>query len=228
MRDTPEGLALTWCERLQGYSGERFVNAPDPQRRTTGSPLGIKACPTYVRLGGLTRSRYSPTDSGFLQSYGMNATGFCTRNGWELGLGGVTLPNWASGFLPQDVRLIRESDVVCPSDMAAIGDSTLLLGDTSGEFKFAGTGSIDPGGYRHLDPAISIELGIQANPAFPLSVFTAGWIHKRHGGHWNVVFCDNHVESPTTKGLYDYHSDAVLKRFNRDHLPHRDNVLGLP
>jgi hypothetical protein len=36
-----------------------------------------------------------------------------------------------------------------------------------------------------------------------------------------VVFCDGHVEGAlTTRAFLDPHSDAVLQRWNRDHLSH--------
>ena len=46
----------------------------------------------------------------------------------------------------------------------------------------------------------------------------------RHQGHANVVFCDDHVESPTLKFLFEDTSDAALSRWNRDHLPHREKL----
>jgi prepilin-type N-terminal cleavage/methylation domain-containing protein/prepilin-type processing-associated H-X9-DG protein len=46
----------------------------------------------------------------------------------------------------------------------------------------------------------------------------------RHGGRANVLFCDEHVESPALKLLFEDTSDAALSRWNRDHLPHRDRL----
>ena len=40
----------------------------------------------------------------------------------------------------------------------------------------------------------------------------------------NVVFCDGHVESPTLKFLFEDTSDDALRRWNRDHLPHREKL----
>jgi prepilin-type N-terminal cleavage/methylation domain-containing protein/prepilin-type processing-associated H-X9-DG protein len=47
---------------------------------------------------------------------------------------------------------------------------------------------------------------------------------SRHQGHANVVFCDGHVESPTLQFLFVDTSDYALSRWNRDHLPHRENL----
>jgi len=49
--------------------------------------------------------------------------------------------------------------------------------------------------------------------------------YARHGGKDSVVFCDGHVETLSFKTLFDDDSDAALRRWNRDHLPHRD-LLG--
>lgn len=47
---------------------------------------------------------------------------------------------------------------------------------------------------------------------------------SRHGGRGNVIFCDEHVESPQQTFLFEDLSDAALVRWNRDHKPHRDRL----
>ena len=51
-----------------------------------------------------------------------------------------------------------------------------------------------------------------------------GNIFSRHHGKANALFCDGHVESPTLKFLFDDRSNAALRRWNRDHLPHQDRL----
>jgi prepilin-type processing-associated H-X9-DG protein len=46
----------------------------------------------------------------------------------------------------------------------------------------------------------------------------------RHQGRANIVFCGGHVESPTLKFLFADTSDTALARWNRDHLPHREQL----
>jgi prepilin-type N-terminal cleavage/methylation domain-containing protein len=47
---------------------------------------------------------------------------------------------------------------------------------------------------------------------------------SRHGVRANVIFCDEHVESPPQTFLFEDLSDAALVRWNRDHRPHRDRL----
>ncbi len=47
---------------------------------------------------------------------------------------------------------------------------------------------------------------------------------SRHQGKANVLFCDGHVETVTLALLFEDRSDGALARWNRDHLPHRDQL----
>ena len=44
----------------------------------------------------------------------------------------------------------------------------------------------------------------------------------RHLSKASVVFCDGHVEALALKILFEDTTDAALRRWNRDHLPHRE------
>jgi prepilin-type N-terminal cleavage/methylation domain-containing protein len=44
----------------------------------------------------------------------------------------------------------------------------------------------------------------------------------RHQGKANALLCEGHVESPRLTSMFEDQSDAALARWNRDHLPHRD------
>jgi prepilin-type processing-associated H-X9-DG protein len=43
---------------------------------------------------------------------------------------------------------------------------------------------------------------------------------QRHGGKFNLQFCDSHVSMLTTKDLYDSASDNARSLWNKDGLPH--------
>lgn len=45
---------------------------------------------------------------------------------------------------------------------------------------------------------------------------------RRHGGRWNVAFCDGHIENLRAARLFDLSDASVAERWNRDNLPHND------
>lgn len=63
-------------------------------------------------------------------------------------------------------------------------------------------------------------IAIHRDPATGYTLFA----HQRHQGKAAVVFCDDHVESPTLKYLDVVTNDEALSRWNRDHLPHADRL----
>lgn len=65
---------------------------------------------------------------------------------------------------------------------------------------------------------------IQFNRAKLADAAAYGNILTRHKGYSNILFCDSHVESVKLTTLYEDTSDAALARWNRDHLPHRDQL----
>jgi prepilin-type processing-associated H-X9-DG protein len=50
-----------------------------------------------------------------------------------------------------------------------------------------------------------------------------GQARQRHNGKGNVSFCDGHVESIKLPRLFGV-EDASLRRWNNDHLPHRERL----
>ena len=195
------GFGQSWKTALQtilspGYPKERSVD---------GVPLfimqdeGVWRCPTAQRPPEL------PNKIGYT-SYGYNPWGLYTpfdNDNAPLGLGGQNYP-WTDPMTIVPMEPVREAQVAAPSDMMAIGD------------KFAGNNGVvtDTGGLVR-------QQGIKED--YPGSTKHA---YSRHEGKADVVFCDGHVESPSFKTLFDDDSDAALRRWNRDHQPHRDR-LGL-
>jgi prepilin-type processing-associated H-X9-DG protein/prepilin-type N-terminal cleavage/methylation domain-containing protein len=91
---------------------------------------------------------------------------------------------------------LRDSGVTHPSDMMAIGDIS------------GGGITLIWRGENSLPTRDNDDLDFQ----------------RRHQGKANVVFCDGHVESPTLKFLFEDTSDEALRRWNRDHQPHRERL----
>jgi prepilin-type processing-associated H-X9-DG protein/prepilin-type N-terminal cleavage/methylation domain-containing protein len=142
-----------------------------------------------------------PQHKGYV-SYGYNTYGMSAQTDTNsLGLGG----HYVWDF-PKNTRYtappVRESEVVVPSEMMAIGDG------------FEGGNSVIRDGVLVLWRTHDLQdyLG------------SAKRSYTRHQGRANVVFCDGHVESPKLQFLFADTSDAALVRWNRDHQPHREKL----
>ena len=169
--------------------------------------LGVSARtekpPNYPRPGiWHCPAAYQPNGYEGYSDYGYNSYGMSTRTDTNsLGLGGHHL--WMVHASEQNpAPPINGSEVVCPSEMMAIGDG------------FAG-GNADVQDSWYLlwrTDGVQDEMGSTKRS------------YARHQGKANVVFCDGHVESPTLQFLFEDISDAALIRWNRDHLPHREKL----
>ena len=184
--------ASMWSNQLDAYlhQGEMKRIAPGDFTVKTG----VFECPSQrFRPGDLQDS------SG---SYGYNSQGLWTSL-WipdqPQGLGGY-------GFSPPATFLnspTRESDVVAPSDMLALGD---------GFFK-----------YRSGRIVVSSGLGRDAY-TFGERQDERKTAEQRHSGRLNVVSCDGHVEALTLRQLFFDRSDEALRRWNADHEPHQERL----
>ena len=118
------------------------------------------------------------------------------------------LPSWTTNLLGLDSlpahstipRLVGsppvpEPGVAVPADMMAIGDS--------------------------IDGMVILRRWLREFGAPPPPWRAA----ERHQGRINVLFCDYHVESPTVKSVFEDKSDTALIRWNRDHQPHRQELI---
>ena len=138
-------------------------------------------------------------------SYAYNVRGPLTELGalLPLGLGGWSALN--------ESHPCRESAVVNPSEMIALGDS--ILGTFPGWSALNGT-LVLAGGDDRFSPAAwwSVEQRVR-------SLAMEGE-RKRHAGTYNVAFCDGHIENLKTNALFSTNA-SVLKRWNSDNEPHR-------
>jgi prepilin-type N-terminal cleavage/methylation domain-containing protein/prepilin-type processing-associated H-X9-DG protein len=134
-------------------------------------------------------------------SYGYNAYGLRRdRNSPSLGLGG-NLPNSPSGYVVS--APVKESEVVAPGAMMAIGDAFV-----------GGDGVI-------VDTRDRLErIGELRHDIFG----STKRAYSRHQGRAGVVFGDGHVETPELSTLFEDTSDQALRRWNRDHKPHRERL----
>ena len=212
-----------WYDRMARYTGPNWPlwggtnSAPDPRQ-------GVGVCPCYARYPG--------AHSDIWGSYGYNISG-----GWQADLseGPVYgLVNSGGQFVAQEVPgvAVAEGDVVAPSQMVAIGDAqplAVLPGSTlwpGMPFFGPGTQGETVGGYLDLaggDYEFGVQSGIPWNSSAPfVSAAVMEQVdQRRHGGRYNVVLCDGHVETVRPAALFDLRQDTVLRRWNRDNVAHR-------
>jgi prepilin-type processing-associated H-X9-DG protein/prepilin-type N-terminal cleavage/methylation domain-containing protein len=137
-----------------------------------------------------------PNEDSDFCSYGYNVFGVLWPGDRTnaLGLLGRSVPGSTFIAGASGYAPVQESEVAVPSNMMAIGES--IVGGIV--FPRWNLGSLD-GHYRRIAEA-------------------------RHKGRINVLFCDGHVESPTSEFVFEDTSDAALVRWNRDHQPHREQL----
>lgn len=98
-----------------------------------------------------------------------------------------------------------------------------------------------PGLHGHQDPVSGARTAIaESEVAAPADMMAIGESHVftfmrsqsydfykvpfRHQNLANALFCDGHVESPPLQFLFEDTGDDALSRWNRDHLPHREQL----
>jgi prepilin-type N-terminal cleavage/methylation domain-containing protein/prepilin-type processing-associated H-X9-DG protein len=191
---------------------EPFVGAAYPMDNySNGVYLGprnsVYACPGYNRARGAFGSARWLDGSVRVRtvSYAYNYFG----TGPMFGL--VNYPTTdASGLAP-----LRENQVVKPSDMIAFGDSVLQL------LKFIVPIDGPVQGYHIFGlPFGDSDYYNEVMRGLPVGDPAVQAIAQRHGGRWNVGFCDGHVENLQATNLFDATNSDVTCRWNNDNLPH--------
>ena len=204
----PGDQDTTWAAQLQP-----FVGASWPETNYTGfyggrisylgPGRGVYACPGYNRVRGLFHPW--PRIEALCGSYAYNQDGSAAMNG--MGLGGY----WdEAGALWKPTP---EAQIVSPSDMVALGDSVLAPGQSPAVgfhwLNLAFSTSAYKGGLYQ-----ALTSGSQGgDPAVQASL-------QRHGGRWNMGFCDGHVESMRAKDLFDSLNANATKHWNTDDQAH--------
>jgi prepilin-type processing-associated H-X9-DG protein len=172
--------------RREGFGNSKSV--------TNVLTMGVFKCPSDHpgRPFSPTGNRWnSPLSYGY-NGYGVGKTALTN----QLGLNGRFI---SPG---EDFAPLRESEVVSPSQMMAIGDTF--------------------GGAVYFDRDAPSGFVILWNGH--LNDENLNYILARHQGSLDVVFCDGHVELPKVGFLFTNTSDAALVRWNRDHQPHPDQL----
>jgi len=196
----------SWPILLETYTGPQYRRVPNGFAM---DPEGIRACPGYIRLRSRTGHRPS-----LRESYSWNPHG----------LG--DLRSRPSVLNPGPLNVFRELGVVNPSDLICFGDAlvtTLEDRHSPGPAKvFINPALLSP----VSSPAMALwpEFGLLPSRQEPEHDSWRRLTRRRHGGRFNITFCDGHVENLKPASLFDVRRDDVLKRWHRDNLPHREEL----
>ena len=180
------------------WGGAIFPEQLDQRDVFQGAPK-ILDCPAAKR------PKQFPERAGYTD-YGYNA---CGLGGLILqpllGLGGKGPGTSRPGkFIEADYPPpVRESDVLNPSEMLAIGDG------------FVGwRGVIKDGGWM-----------LSRGPEAQEFLDSTRRSHRRHSGRGSVLFCDGHVDGLKLEFLFQDETDRALRIWNRDNQPHRERLI---
>ena len=212
------GEIYLWWSLMGQYLKHSWPATDIPGTGPTASrnPRGIFACPAYERIPAYYRNAQTTAGSTF-GSYGYNKNG--TGNpqlSQGLGLGGV-IPGNIPVRRPEDVKQVRDTDVVNPAGLFMIGESILTPWATpAGASRELHAGS-DEFDYSQSNSVLWKELDRDDVGSYWAGSRKA--IGRRHRGDFNVVCADTHVETLSLRKLSS-RTEAALKRWNVDNVPH--------
>jgi prepilin-type N-terminal cleavage/methylation domain-containing protein/prepilin-type processing-associated H-X9-DG protein len=188
----------TWIKLIEPYVGQKRV-------RVTNSMIisaqgTVFECPGYANVKGTYTN-------------GCGAYAYNGHSGtWGGGPFRRTFATWALS------PAVTESGVARPSEMIAIGDSQLVKPSDAG---LAGEG---PGIVGLIEAPWFLTrlmmhriVGVVSADKLQDTDFA---MMRRHGGRWNMVMCDGHVESGRLETFFDWRKDDVLKLWSWDHKVH--------
>jgi prepilin-type N-terminal cleavage/methylation domain-containing protein/prepilin-type processing-associated H-X9-DG protein len=231
------GLALKqYTETYDAYPPEAVFNFDarivTPWNQLLGPDLGRPVIPYAVEVGPSRAQApfvcpvFSETDlrnmgdiEGYPIQYVYNTWGVVsaieTTISPPLGLAGTGLSVNADGLLGDGEYSIKESDVVAPSEMLALGDP------------FSRAEAPEHNGYGGMIDFMPIPKGSTPerylSPPGPQTQ-QYQYAIRVHGGRYNRFFCDGHVESENFTKPFTI-TDDYLARWNYDHQPHREDWL---
>lgn len=208
-----------WSQALESYAKSAWPATDLIGHPFSGvearQPRGIFNCPAYDRLPGYylhpKHSRGAPLGS---YAYNRSGTGHPVR-GPALGLGGKSRARIPAN--PADVQPTPESAVVRPENLFAFADAAFVPRYQAGSMKYAGTDEFSP----FILPWLAMELGIRS----PGAIWNGARdiTKRRHSARFTIAFADGHVEVLATKRIFSS-ADEVLRRWNIDDAPHRDEI----
>jgi prepilin-type N-terminal cleavage/methylation domain-containing protein len=207
-----------WHQQLEPYVGAKWPVTNNPA--VTEPPKSkLYRCPSYEHLKYTGPLPFTNVATPFLGSYGYNTLGTAQLHPRSsVGLGGDPLVD--NPFYTYDTRPARDSEVLKPAAMILVADGYLnFFWDNLQSWTVVGSGNLSEG-------LIWFKFhGIPPVPAIPNDPILWTATNRRHSSRWVTVFCDGHVQTMTTKKLFDATDPEVLRLWNRDHEPHADLLL---
>ena len=206
--------SMPWIVALETYTGPRFQRIPNGiagERATQG----IRECPSYARLRSRTGTRPS-----IIHSYSWNRHALDDL--------GMTRPVLQRGMSP--INVFQENGTLNPSDLICLGDALLHTSVLLDAPKFMiGISGTELSPISLAAVALWPEFGLSPTHQDPeQKKEQEEWrkvTRQRHGGRFNITFCDGHIEDLKPQNLFDVRKAEVLKRWNRDNLPHREKMV---
>jgi prepilin-type processing-associated H-X9-DG protein len=102
--------------------------------------------------------------------------------------------------------------------MIALGDATFEPG---GEV-FGSPASPVYGTFLLNTPVLYLAMWNEAMRGLPAGDPGVQATKRRHGGRWNIGFCDGHVENLRPTSLFNLSNSIIARRWNVDHQPHNE------
>ena len=176
----PAALTQSWWDTNLNNT----LNGPEGQNKTAEGVVPPKIDP-YIVISGQIDNQGSRFSLGY--------------NDWGLaqGSGGSPIPAWGLGgdIDANGSVVIRDSKVISPVNMIAIGDTR--SDGQKGNIKFN----------ANIDPTDNSALPVQ-RPS------------NRHNYRTDLLFCDGHVESAKRNDVIDPNNQTWRPRWNNDNQPH--------
>jgi prepilin-type N-terminal cleavage/methylation domain-containing protein/prepilin-type processing-associated H-X9-DG protein len=186
-------------DTVGGVSGPVYSQAP---------LKSIYTCPGYDRIDGVY-SRHGIWVGAYAYNGGAEGA-VLNQEFWTAGHNTLLISGGLGG---ETTGPTRESAVLAPSEMIAVGDSEITPVDGAPN-SVIGLPSAPyfPMEFRVLPPGTGVQ------PPPPGAAARA--MISRHGDRWNMAFCDGHIEDGPPEKFLNSYSDAVLALWNPDHRAH--------
>ncbi len=207
---------IGWHRVLYPYIQHRWPGTNDGQF-VKETARGVWVCPSYVRAGGVSGVYNLGADTAGSYAYNRNGSGGPDWVNPCLGLGASMLALPGNQFLTAAPTCTKDSDVVQPADLFAVGDSVMMKGQNFFD------AALSPHGFDELEAGLNG--GIRGEFGLPVLYAGAGVftdqdaMKRRHRGEFNVVLADTHIEKKKVTKFY-YPTDSVYRRWNIDNEPH--------